>query len=217
MEQSIQKLGFFAGIAAFCSTVGFCIVQAMQLMDILTFPLDQVLIYSFSLAIVIPFLLEMLAFHHLTTGDKKFWSHAALIAAMFYAAFVMVNYVVQLATVLPAMIWGRGQEIENLAQTPHSVFWDLDALGYLWMGLSTLAAVPALAKTGFQKWVRISFIAHSCTTPLIAFIYFYPVFSTRLLLLGSLWGVTAPLSMLAMGILIKRMNRPKKIENAWSN
>jgi len=211
MERSIQKCGFFSGIAAFCACVGFLIVQAMQLMSALTFPLDEVLIYGFSLAIVIPFLLEILAFHHLTTGDKKFWSHAALIAATLYAAFVMVNYVVQLATCLPAMIRGNEDEVKYLVQSPHSVFWDLDALGYLCMGLSTLAAVPALEKTGFQKWTRISFIAHSCTTPLIAFIYFYPVFSTRLLLLGSLWGITAPLAMLTLGISIKQMNRPKNL------
>lgn len=209
MERSIQKWGFFSGLAAFCASVGFVIAQAMQLTGALTFPLDEVLIYGFSLAIVIPFLLEMLAFHHLTTGDKKFWSQAALIAAILYAAFVMVNYVVQLATVLPAMARGHADEVKYLVQSPHSVFWDLDALGYLCMGLSTLAAVPALEKTGIQKWARISFIAHSCTTPLIAFIYFYPVFTTRLLLLGSLWGVTAPLSMLMMGISIKQMSSPK--------
>ena len=72
------------------------------------------------------------------------------------------------------------------------------------MGLATFIAIPIFAKQGFQKWVRISFIANALATPLIAFVYFYPVFSEKLLILGFPWGITAPLAMLMLAILFKK-------------
>ncbi|MEJ0101982.1 MAG: hypothetical protein WDO19_05215 [Bacteroidota bacterium] len=81
------------------------------------------MIFGFSLCIVIPFLLEMLALHYAAPAVKKFWSHAALIFTMLYVVFVTANYVVQLATVIPMTLKGREDEIRILSQTPHSLFW----------------------------------------------------------------------------------------------
>ena len=149
-----------------------------------SFPLDEILIYGTSLCIVIPFLLEMLALHHAAPTEKKFWSHAALIFTVMYVVFVTANYVVQLATVIPMTIKGASDEIRILIQTPHSLFWDFDAIGYIFMGLAALFAVPVFEKQGFQKWVRYFFLIHALVTPLIAFVYFYPNFSDKLLLIG---------------------------------
>ena len=54
--------------------------------------------------------------------------------------------------------------------------WDFDGLGYIFMGLATLIAVPAFEKHGFQKWVRIAFIANALLTPLITFVLLSRVF-----------------------------------------
>lgn len=154
----------------------------LQIWRILTYPLDEILIYGFSLCITLPFLLEMAALHHVVPDEKKFWSHAALIFTAIYEVFVTANYVVQLATVIPMTLRGAVDEIQLLRQTPHSLFWDFDAIGYIFMGLAALIAVPVFEKRGFQKWVRYSFLAHAIVTPLIAFVHFYPDFSESLLL-----------------------------------
>lgn len=153
---------------------------------------------------VIPFLLEMLALHYVTPVEKKFWSHAALIFTIIYSVFVSANYVVQLATVIPMTLRGASDQISLLIQTPHSLFWDFDAIGYICMGLATLLAIPVFEKRGFQRWVRISFLANALVTPLIAFVYFYPEFSETLLLLGIPWTITAPMAMLLLAIMFKR-------------
>ena len=204
MKKTIYKVGFWSGIFAFGSTTAFVIVQLLQLLGILKYPLDEILIYGFSLCIVIPFLLEMLALHHITPTEKQFWSHAALIFTVLYVAFVTANYVVQLATVIPMTLRGTADEIQILKQTPHSLFWNYDAIGYIFMGLATLFAVPVFEKQGFQKWVRYSFLIHSLVTPLIAFVYFYPNFSEKLLLIGIPWVITAPVFMLLLAIMFKR-------------
>ena len=146
----------------------------------------------------------MLAFHHLTSADKRFWTHAALIFTIIYAVFVTANYVVQLATVVPAKIHGTSESIRVLEQTPHSMFWDFDAVGYVSMGLACLLAVPAVSNVGFDRWVRRSLIAHALVTPLIAVVYFYPTFSNTLLFLGFPWAITAPLFMLMIAIMLRR-------------
>jgi hypothetical protein len=91
-----------------------------------------------------------------------------------------------------------------LEQTPHSLFWDYDAIGYILLGLATLLAVPALTNTGFDRWVRWSLIANAAVTPLISVVYFHPTFSTKLLFLGFPWAITAPLFMLLLAISLRR-------------
>lgn len=201
---SISNLGYWSGLGAFASTVAYCLVQIMQVAGMLRFPADEILIYGSSLCIVVPFILEMLAFHHLTPPGKQFWTHASLIFTIIYAVFVIANYVVQLATVIPAKMRGASEAIRVLEQTPHSMFWDYDAVGYVAMGLTCLLAVPAVNNVGFERWVRRSLIANALVTPLISIVYFYPTFSTKLLFLGFPWAITAPLFMLMVALMLRR-------------
>jgi hypothetical protein len=121
-----------------------------------------------------------------------------------YAVFVSANYFVQLATVIPAKISGRLADVRLLDQYPHSMFWDFDAAGYIFMGVASLVAIPALDNRGFEKAARWSLFANALVTPLIAIVYFAPSFSTRLLLLGFPWAITAPLFMLMLAISLRR-------------
>ena len=210
-SKSINKVGFWTGIFAFIFAIAYSLIQILQVLKILTFPTDEILIYGTSLGIVIPFIFEILALHYVTPQHKKIWSHAALTFTIIYAVFVTANYVVQLATVLPNKLNGTYDQIKMLDQTPHSLFWDFDAIGYIFMGIATIVAIPIFTKTGFQKWVRLSFLANGLVTPLITIVYFYPTFSNKLLILGFPWGVTAPLAMLMLAIFFKRNLRDATI------
>jgi hypothetical protein len=201
VSKPLNETGYRLGLTAFGFAVAYDVVQILQVAGLLTFPLDEILIYGTSLGIVVPFVLEILAFHHLTSRDRQFWSHGALVFAVIYAVFVTANYVVQLATVVPAKI--RGESPGLLEQTPHSVFWDYDAIGYISMGIAMLLALPALNKVGVERWARWALLANVWVTPLISIVYFYPVYSTRLLFLGFPWAVTAPLAMLMLARAIR--------------
>ena len=204
MTKSIGELGYWAGLAAFASVIAYDVVQTLQIVGALHFPWDEILIYGTSLCIVVPFILAMLSLHYLTPHEKQFWTHAAIIFTAIYAVFVIANYVVQLVTVIPAKIAGASEAIRLLDQTPHSMFWNYDAIGYISMGFAAGLAVPAIGDAGFERWVRISFIAHALVTPLISIVYFYPRFSERLLLLGFPWAITAPLFMILLAIMLRR-------------
>lgn len=211
-KKVIYKFGFWSGLSAFMSTVAFVVAQTLQLLGALNYPWDEILIYGFSFCIVIPLILEILALHYITADEKKFWSHAAVLFTVIYAVFVTANYVVQLATVIPATLKGNADKISVLVQTPHSLFWDFDAIGYIFMGLAILFVIPVFKKQGFQRWVRYSFFIHGAiVTPLITFVYFYPDFSNELLLIGIPWGLTAPVSMLLLAIYFRKKYKEEAV------
>jgi hypothetical protein len=200
----INTIGFWAALVAFGASVGFDGAQILQVVGFVTYPLDAILIYGFSLGIPIPLILAMLALHYSVPNDKKIWTHAALLFTVMYALYVTLNYVVQLATVIPASLQGTLDEIRVLDQTPHSLFWDVDALGYIFMGIAMLFAVPVFAKQGLERWVRWFFLANFLFTPVVALVYFYPTFSTTLLLLASPWMITASGSLFVFALFFKR-------------
>ncbi len=201
MTRSLNQIGYRAGLAAFASALAYDVVQILQVVGVLRFPLDEILIYGTSLCIVVPLILEILALHYLTPRARQYWTHAALLFTAIYAVFVTANYVVQLATVVPAKL--RGETPGLLKQTPHSMFWNYDAIGYIAMGLACLMAIPAFRPSGFDKWVRRALAAHAAVTPLISIVYFYPRYSTTLLFLGFPWAVTAPLFMLMVAVALR--------------
>ena len=200
---SIGRIGFWAGLAAFTATVAYDVVQILQVLGVLHFPLDEILIFGTSLCIVVPFVLETLALHYSRPLEQRFWTHAGLIFTTMYAVFGTANYVVQLTTVIPAKLRGAGDTVRVLEQTPHSLLWDFDAIAYLAMGLTTLVIVPALRNTGVERWVRIACLANVVATLLAGVVYFHSPYSNTLLLLGFPWGITAPLVMVLLAVALR--------------
>ena len=192
---TLGRIGFRAGIAACTATVAYDVVQILQVVGALHFPLDEILIFGTSLCIIVPFVLEMLALHHTTPIGERFWTHAAVLFTTMYAVFGSANYVVQLATVIPAKLRGAADTVRHLEQTPHSLLWDFDALAYFAMGLATVMIIPALGQSTLERRVRIACLAHVAATLLSGVVYFSPTFSNGLLMLGLPWAVTAPLVM----------------------
>lgn len=205
---ALGRIGFRAGLAACIATVAYDVVQVLQVVGALHFPLDEILIFGTSLCIVLPFVLEMLALHHSTPVERRFWTHAALIFTTMYAVFGTANYVVQLTTVIPAKLRGAADTVRVLEQTPHSLLWDFDAVAYMAMGLAALMVIPALGDTDAERRVRGACMAHVAATVLAGIVYFPPTYSYRLLLLGFPWGIAAPLFMLLLGIALRTRAAP---------
>jgi hypothetical protein len=162
----IARIGFRSGVIAFTATVAYLIVQLLQMLGALSFPIDEILIFSISLCIVVPFVLSVLAFHYSINLTSRFWTHAALIFTTMYAVFATANYVVQLTTVIPAKMRGDADSIRVLEQTPHSFMWDFDAIAYIAMAVAMLFIVPALGGTNVEKRLRIASLANAAATVL---------------------------------------------------
>lgn len=202
IQKKTLYFGFITALTAFIAASGYGIVQLLQLFNITTYPVDDILIYAFSLSISLPFLLSILAFHYTIPPEKHLWSHAAVLLALMYAIYVILMYSVQLATVIPDSLHNKTPTI--LTVTPHSFFWTLDALGYICMGISTLFVYLALEKGGPYRRLRVFMLANALTVPLISIAYFYPNYSVAILLIGSPWIITAPGSMLSLAFYFRK-------------
>ena len=212
MEISISRIGFWAALVAFVGAVGYVVSVPLQILNVVS-PLEESAIaFGFSLIIPTPFLLAMLALHYTVSEEKRFWTHAAVVLAVIYIVYCTMNYVVQLTTVIPAgYTWtfenqqGTLGPLSILNQTPHSLFWDLDGLGYIFLNLATLFAFPVFEKRGLENWVRRFFLANALITPLFAIVYFYPTYSVPLLLLGGIfWVITVPGCLLSLALFFRR-------------
>ena len=199
----LGRIGFRAGSAACAATIAYDVAQVLQVLGVLHYPLDEILIFGTSLCIVVPFVLEMLSLHYSTPIERRFWTHAGLIFTTMYAVFATANYVIQLTTVIPAKLRGMADTVRVLEQTPHSLLWNFDAIAYMAMGLTALLIIPALRRSGFERWVRLACMAHVVATVLAGIVYFSPTYSNKLLMLGFPWGITAPCFMLLVGIRLR--------------
>ena len=160
---------------------------------------DAIIAFAASLLIPVPFLLAMLVLHHTVADEQRFWTHTAICFAVIYATYNVLNYVVQLATVLPAgYTWsfdnqqGTQGPLSLLNQTPHSLFWDVDALGYIFLSLATLAASPIFENHGQARWVRRFFLANGLIIPLFCGTYFWPGYSAPQLMFACHGGSQRP-------------------------
>jgi len=203
MEKVAARFGFWCALIAFLAAAGYSVVQILQVLGLVGPPWDAVLIYAFSFAIAWPFMLAILALHRLTPERLKLWSGAGLLFAVMYAVYVCLMYVVQLGTAIPLTL--RGTPNTLFAVDRYSLFWVIDGMGYICMGLSTLFAAAAFDRE--ELWIRRFFVANGLFTAVIVFIYFYPAFSIRLLLLGTPWILTAPGSILLLAVHFARQAR----------
>jgi hypothetical protein len=86
---ALDRIGFWAGVAAFTATVAYDVVQILQVVGALRFPLDEILIFGTSLCIIVPFVLEILAMHYTTpseSGDPRWAPHDRRLRPVPYVA-----------------------------------------------------------------------------------------------------------------------------------
>jgi hypothetical protein len=207
-QKDVLAVGFWSALIAFVGAIGYVLSVPLQIFNVLSPLQDSIFAFVSSVIIATPFLLAMLALHYTVSEEKKFWTHAAVVFAVIYTTYCTLNYVVQLTTVIPA---GYSWTFENqqgtvgplslLNQTPHSLFWDIDGLGYIFLNLATLFAFPVFKKHGLQNWVRWFFLINGLITPLFAITYFYPTYSVPILLVGGIpWAIMVPGCLLLLAL-----------------
>lgn len=210
MQKTILTIGYWSALTAFIGAIGYVMSVPLQIFNLMTPLQNAAMAFGFSLMMPVPFLLVTLALHHTVPEEKRFWTHTAIVLAVIYAVYCTLNYVVQLATVIPAgYFWtfenqqGTLGPLSVLNQTPHSLFWDIDGLGYIFLNLATVFLIPIFGKQGLQKWVRWFLIANGLITPFFAIAYFYPAFSVPILMLGAPWAITVPGSLLFLALFFR--------------
>lgn len=199
-QRKTHHLGMWAALAACAASAGYGVVQTMQVLGITKPPLDAILIFGVSICIATPFVIAMVSLHYVVLAEKRVWTHAGLVFAGMYATLVSLVYLTELFVTIPAQLQGDADKVLFVTLNPHSFFWAVDALGYVFMSFATLLAAGAFAWRGLQGWLKLFLVAHGLQAPIIVMILYRP----DLLLIGSPWIVTAPVSMLLLAIFFAR-------------
>jgi len=125
----LYRIGLGAALLAFVGAVGYMLSAFLQVLGVVSDLHDAIIAFGASLLIPVPFLLTMLVLHHTVAEEQRFWTHTAITFAVIYTTYNTLNYVVQLATVIPAgYTWnfdnqqGTQGPLSLLNQTPHSLF-----------------------------------------------------------------------------------------------
>ena len=193
-------LGFWAAIVTFAAASGYGVVQIMQVTGLLKFPLDEILIFGFSIFIATPFVIAITALHYAVPADKRVYTHTAAMLAAMYATLVSLVYMTELFVTVPARMHGGAAQVAAITLSEHSFFWAIDALGYVLMSIAALLAAGALGWRGQQGRLKLFLVLHGLQAPVIVLILWRP----DLLLWGSGWIVTGPGMMLLMAAYFVR-------------
>jgi hypothetical protein len=202
MRHGITKMDFWASLVAFLGAVTYSISQIISppLLPILKYPWNEILIIAPSIVLAIAFIIVMNCVHEYATEDKKIWSRIGLSFAIIYAIFVSFVYIIQLATVIPSTLRGEGNQVLFLTLTKAHWIQAVDGLGYSLMSLATLFTFPVFASKGFEAWVRKFFVAHGLLAPFIVLPLWFP----PLIVIGTLWFITAPGFLLLLTLLFRK-------------
>ena len=194
------RLGFWAVLMSLAATVGYCAAEIMHFIGRLDAPLYDILVYGFSIFIATPFVIAMTAMHYTVAEPKHVWTHSALMVAGMYAVLVSLVYAIELTVTIPAQMQGSEVQVQFLLYKEHTFLAAIDGLGYVLMSLSTLLAAGAFSWRGLEGWLKLLFVANGLVAPLIVLI----LYCHQFLLIGAVWMLTAPGSMLLMAVWFLR-------------
>lgn len=210
ISPSTRKVGFWSAVLATVFSITYDVGQLAEWLGWLgsrggaessSTPLGLVVLLTPSLFLGSSFLVLVVSIHHLSSPDRKIWSHAAVVFATVYAVLISLTYFVQLTWIAPRLAEGRIQGIESFLFVPFDSFlYSVDILGYSFMSMATLFAARIFTGGGLERIVRLFLTANGLLLPFIALQMFYH----PLIWVAALWAVTFPGSTWSLAILSRR-------------
>lgn len=199
----VNQLGFWSALLAAISATVFSVVALVELIEAIPQLLGVQLIYASSLVLAIAVVVMMSSIHHTVSGEQRVWSFTGVTFAVLYASQVSIMYIVQLFVYLPKAQRGTLRESETvlLADTFGTFLQAVDGLGYLFLGLATLAVAPVFTGAGLAGWIRRLFVANGIITIPVFLTYFV---DPRFLPLAGLWVIAVPLSTFLVAVHFRR-------------
>lgn len=210
ISPSTRMIGFWSAVLATVFSITYDVGQIAEWFGLLgsqggaessSTPLGLVVLLTPSLFLGSSFLALVVSIHHLSSPDRRIWSHAAVVFATAYAVLISINYFVQLTWVAPRLAAGRTQGIEPFLFVPFDSFlYSVDILGYSFMSVATLFAARVFPGSGQERVVRVFLTANGLLLPFIAL----QMYLHWLIWIAALWAVTFPGSTWSLAILFRR-------------
>ncbi len=147
------------------------------------------------LVVPITVIVAMACIHSLAQESKKVFSLIAVALSAIYATIISVNYYIQLFVVRLNILSGDLDGLQLLAMPNlHSVFFALEAIGYMFLSLAMLFTLPIFGNGKLARWIRVFVIISS---GLGIFGAIVALFDQPMLIFAGLglWSLTFPIAM----------------------
>lgn len=155
--------------------------------------------------VVLPFLPMMVAIHYSAGTDRRAYTLLGVAFAAIAVTMLGFQYYSQVTVVRYNLMSGSEPGLGLFVLgNPHSFFWPLEALGYGFLGVSTLLAAFAFNKSPLDRWIRALMIVNGALG--IGGIIAYPLEVTTVAVLSglALWTVVFPASTVLLAISFRR-------------
>ncbi len=164
-------------------------------------PLGLAVLLTPSLLLGPAFLLMVVSIHELASPERRVWSLAAMAFATAYLVLTGVTYFVQLAWVTPRLAAGRIAGMEPFLFVPFDSFlYAVDILGYSFMSVATLLAVPVFTGPGVARIARRFLMANGLLLPFLALQMYWH----GLIWIAAAWAITFPGATWSVAVLFRR-------------
>ena len=165
--------------------------------------------------VVLPFLPMMAAIHYSSGASRRAYTLLGVAFGAIAVAMLGFQYYSQVTVVRYNLI-NPGEPGLGLfvLGNPHSFFWPLEALGYGFLGVSTLFAAFAFNDSRLDRWIRALMIVNGALG--IGGILAIPLEVTTVATLSglALWTVVFPASTVLLAISFKRRMRGSSLARA---
>ncbi|MHA2202923.1 MAG: hypothetical protein ACW991_04480 [Candidatus Hodarchaeales archaeon] len=199
-------LSLYAPLAAATLNTLFLIAAILQILfrteaEIITPPSgDLILLMLPSILLAPAYVLTTVVVYRYASNKDKFWSIASIAFGCMYAVFVSIVYFVVLTVYIPHQMAGTTAEIQVLIYERDSFLYAINVLGYGYMSVSTLFLAPIFSGEGLERYTRIFLFVNGILAPFMPLSMVVPF----LLYISALQGLTFPLSMVLIALIIKR-------------
>lgn len=205
----VNQLGFWSASLAATSATVFSVAALLESIEAIPRMLGVQLIYASSLVLAVAVVVLMSSIHHTVAGEQRIWSFTGVTFAVLYASQVSIMYIVQLFVYLPKARRNTLSERLLLADSFGTFLQAVDGLGYLFLGLATLAVAPVFTGGGLPRWIRRLFVANGVITVPVFLTYFV---DPRFLPLAGLWVIAVPVSTFLVAVHFRRQLTPSERE-----
>lgn len=192
MNTDIKKIGYWSSLLACLGASTYTVAQIFSppLIPFFKFPWNELFIVVPSIILSISFVVAISCLHAITPAEKKFWSQISLSFAVMYSTIVSSVYILQLATVIPGTLQGKGAEVAIYSIVKSQPVQAIDGLGYAFLGLSTLFAFPIFSRKGVEGRTRQFLKYHGLLAPFSVI----PLWIPPMIVVSMIWFITAPVA-----------------------
>jgi hypothetical protein len=153
-----------------------------------------------------PLLLMLISIYLYSEERRKIWGLAGLLFGTVYAGLLGALYFIQVAVVLPALIDGNWQGLDQFTfANPRSIAWGLDHFAWSLLGVALFFMAWVFESNRLNRWIRSLFIINGFGNILLIFAFAFDIEILTLIIAFASWVIALPVAAVLVGLMFRKI------------